>query len=423
MKKLLFLLLLSVSSYGQTLQNPTFGTVTIKNSATVTTTPALTTTETTGLQKKIDPINLPISTATQTALNTKISGSASSGQVSFWNGTRTQIGDNSLFWDNTNKRLGIGTATPTVKLEVKETTTSTSAVINNTNGFDSQLTINSNSTTSTQLVLAKTVTGVESPRWVFRADATGESGSNVGSDFRLISRTDAGAQLADAVFIKRSTGNVLINSTTDNGADKLQVAGTISASAATTANHVVIKSQLDLKANIASPAFTGTPTAPTATAGNSTTALATTAFVTTADNLKANIASPAFTGVPTAPTATEGTNTTQVATTAFVQIAITNNGTITTATNITNATLTDTSLPQNGKTLLISNSASNINYTVNGSITASFVKGGTGAITFVQGSGRTMVAANGTLVFNGARYSTASIVSFGTTDIVYINNF
>jgi len=38
----------------------------------------------------------------------------------------------------------------------------------------------------------------------------------------------------------------------------------------------------------------------------------------TALNLKANLASPALTGVPTAPTATVGTNTTQIATTAFV---------------------------------------------------------------------------------------------------------
>ncbi|MEI6680221.1 MAG: hypothetical protein WCL21_16555, partial [Mariniphaga sp.] len=36
----------------------------------------------------------------------------------------------------------------------------------------------------------------------------------------------------------------------------------------------------DLKANLTSPTFTGTPTAPTETAGNNTTALATTAFVT-----------------------------------------------------------------------------------------------------------------------------------------------
>jgi len=49
-------------------------------------------------------------------------------------------------------------------------------------------------------------------------------------------------------------------------------------------------------APLASPAFTGTPAAPTATAGTSTTQLATTAFVTTALALKANLASPTFTG-------------------------------------------------------------------------------------------------------------------------------
>lgn len=41
-------------------------------------------------------------------------------------------------------------------------------------------------------------------------------------------------------------------------------------------------------------------------------------------NLKADLASPTFTGTPTAPTATAGTNTTQIATTAFVQNAIAN---------------------------------------------------------------------------------------------------
>lgn len=77
-------------------------------------------------------------------------------------------------------------------------------------------------------------------------------------------------------------------------------------------------------AKLASPTFTGTPTLPTGTiattqtAGDSTTKVATTAFVTSADNLKANLASPALTGTPTAPTASVDTNTTQVATTAYV---------------------------------------------------------------------------------------------------------
>jgi hypothetical protein len=62
-----------------------------------------------------------------------------------------------------------------------------------------------------------------------------------------------------------------------------------------------------------SPAFTGTPTAPTADYGTNTTQLATTAFV------QGEKASPAFTGIPTAPTAAAVTSTTQIATTAFVQ--------------------------------------------------------------------------------------------------------
>ena len=49
-------------------------------------------------------------------------------------------------------------------------------------------------------------------------------------------------------------------------------------------------------APLASPPLTGVPTAPTAAAGTNTTQIATTAFATTADDLKADIASPTFTG-------------------------------------------------------------------------------------------------------------------------------
>ena len=72
---------------------------------------------------------------------------------------------------------------------------------------------------------------------------------------------------------------------------------------------------------LASPAFTGTPTAPTPPPGDNSTRLATTAFVLTGAGY-APLASPAFTGLPTAPTPTVGTNTTQLATTAFVMTAI-----------------------------------------------------------------------------------------------------
>lgn len=48
--------------------------------------------------------------------------------------------------------------------------------------------------------------------------------------------------------------------------------------------------------------------------------------------------SPAFTGTPTAPTASAGTNTTQVATTAFVKVAVDAKTSVANATNATNAT-------------------------------------------------------------------------------------
>ncbi len=93
----------------------------------------------------------------------------------------------------------------------------------------------------------------------------------------------------------------------------------------------------------ASPGLTGTPTTPTAAPGTNTTQIASTAFVkaavdvvlggvstafdtlseiATAIGLLAPKASPALTGTPTAPTASGGTNTTQLATTAFVTAAM-----------------------------------------------------------------------------------------------------
>jgi hypothetical protein len=107
---------------------------------------------------------------------------------------------------------------------------------------------------------------------------------------------------------------------------------------------------LSLKAALASPTFTGSPSGPTPSLADSSTRLATTAYVQGQGYLTsvppapvssvfsrvgvvvavsgdysvgqvtgaAPLASPAFTGVPTAPTAANGTNTAQLATTAFV---------------------------------------------------------------------------------------------------------
>lgn len=82
---------------------------------------------------------------------------------------------------------------------------------------------------------------------------------------------------------------------------------------------------IGLKAPSASPTFTGTVLAPTATPGDATTKVATTAFVdavraalTTLINGKAATASPSFTGSPKAPTPSANDNSTNIATTAYV---------------------------------------------------------------------------------------------------------
>jgi hypothetical protein len=73
---------------------------------------------------------------------------------------------------------------------------------------------------------------------------------------------------------------------------------------------------LALKAPLASPALTGSPTAPTPPTADASTLLATTQYVK--NQAYATLASPALSGIPTSPTAAPDTNTTQIATAAFV---------------------------------------------------------------------------------------------------------
>lgn len=98
--------------------------------------------------------------------------------------------------------------------------------------------------------------------------------------------------------------------------------------------------------------------------------------------------------------------------------------TITTASSITTDTLDVNSKKQIGKNVVINNGSSAINITVNGGtdFSASYLKHGTGAITFVQGTGRTLVLVDGTTVLNGIAGSTATIASVGTTDYLRISN-
>lgn len=75
-------------------------------------------------------------------------------------------------------------------------------------------------------------------------------------------------------------------------------------------------------APLESPAFTGTPTVPTAAPGTNNTQIASTAYADAAVVGLAPLSSPALTGTPTAPTPSAGDNDTSISTTAFVNSAI-----------------------------------------------------------------------------------------------------
>jgi hypothetical protein len=177
---------------------------------------------------------------------------------------------------------------------------------------------------------------------VFAANGTGTSvGVNVGAGkvaavagtLNVTGAVSGGvvAPLLSPTF----TGTVVLPSTTSIGSVSSTEIGYLDG---VTSN---LQTQLDAKlaittaastyAPLVGPTFTGTVTLPSTTSIGGVSAAeivfldGVTSNVQTQLDGKAGLASPAFTGTPTAPTATTGTNTTQVATTAFVQQTAFNN--------------------------------------------------------------------------------------------------
>ena len=176
-----------------------------------------------------------------------------------------------------------------------------------------------------------------------------------------------------------------------------------------------LQTQLDAKAPLASPTFTGTPAAPTATAGTSTTQIATTAFVATS---YAPLASPALTGTPTAPTASVATSTTQLATTAFVQ------GEKASTLNDQSGT-TYTFVASDAYKTVRSTGSSAASFTVPASTFSAgqciiVSQTGSGQVTLVAGSGMTLNTA-GTLKTR-AQYSRIAICFNSATDATVVGD-
>jgi hypothetical protein len=138
-------------------------------------------------------------------------GSGSSGQVVYWSGANSQAGSNDFFWDATNRRLGIGTSVPTEKFQVNEagnTSLFTSLIARGGNNLKAQLNF-----------------GV-------RNSAGNAVGGAIISDGSLNGGLVLQGNLNDQPSVKphvvvNSAGELLVNTTSDAGAYKLQVNGDI----------------------------------------------------------------------------------------------------------------------------------------------------------------------------------------------------
>lgn len=87
--------------------------------------------------------------------------------------------------------------------------------------------LNFNAAGQAQLNWQKVVAGTPSARWLALMTSTTESGSNVGSNWQLLRRTDAGGSLGQPVFaIERSTGFIGVHRAEATAAYTVDVLGT-----------------------------------------------------------------------------------------------------------------------------------------------------------------------------------------------------
>jgi hypothetical protein len=138
-----------------------------------------------------------------------------SGSVQFTDGTNFDSDAANFFYDDTQKRLGLGTNTPLGILHLKSTSATTRMLMDGDAG-------------QSKIITYRTA-GLQ--RFGLYTNNTAESGANAGSDFAIRAYADAGTLLSTPLFIKRSTGNIGINTIT--GTAKLQVVGSGTTSATT----------------------------------------------------------------------------------------------------------------------------------------------------------------------------------------------
>ncbi len=192
-------------------------------------------------------------------------GSAASGQVSFWNGSNSQTGDNSLIWDNTNKRLGVGLANPSSKLSIVGSITVDSGLTNTSTRPAPGV------GTMTNGEIRGYNDNIPAGDFGFLRLSAGGGTAGVKSYIDLTGSSTIPDMHACMVFGTAGAESMRINNVRNVGigviptsvsTDKLQVNGNITATSYS-----------------GGATLTGTPTAPTASVGTDNTQIANTAFV------------------------------------------------------------------------------------------------------------------------------------------------
>ena len=142
----------------------------------------------------------------QNALTNPVTGTSTVGYVSFWGTTSSIAGSSSLFWDNTNKYLGIGTAgAPATPLHVRSTTSVGLARIQGLGDVDNY-----------SVLELWDDTGASKWQFAHKA-ATGQT-----KDFAFAHYN--GTSWIAPLLLK-DNGRVLFNTSTDDGTNQVQVNG------------------------------------------------------------------------------------------------------------------------------------------------------------------------------------------------------
>jgi hypothetical protein len=200
-------------------------------------------------------------------------------------GSRTTI-DTASLSNRINLKASTSDVTNAIALNTSAITTNTTAITANTSAINtntSAIAAEATTARAAELVLTNSVSSNTTNISSNTASITANTADIITNRANINTNTSAINTNTTAIAAEATTARaaelVLTNNVSSNTAN---ITSNTSAIAANTASILTNSSDIELKAPIISPTFTGTPTAPTAAAGINTTQLATTEFVNNA---------------------------------------------------------------------------------------------------------------------------------------------